>query len=369
MTQLIEAALQATMPMFSATAQNQAVQTHPEGSPLVEGGTEEKLAHTPREPIALLPVLPSSALDELFCRFGFRPNSRANLIRQGLFPRGAALRGRAMSTSLYPTLAVDLIALLSREKGHEDKDKESTLAARLREEINALVDTALFGEVLKSLTKKLPVGQPLNMSALTQLFMPQINLVPAQPGLNQNLSWSFDWFTHLDYQSQLPWYQLSLLQHQLRLLFFGTTPTQPTEEEAPALLEILTGWVEGEGHSPAGYSKVVFSHSAFEGELAYWEEVQLKNQTLDWLGCNWSDAPLARLQATLDQYDSRLVFYLPGLQPPLNHLISAARSDYLEKQAATTPVKIIPGFEQPFDPNNPEDMTELLAELALEETN
>lgn len=361
MTQLIEAALQATMPMFKATTQNRVVQTNPESSSFVEGATGESLF----QPVALLPVLPSSALDELFCRFGFRPNSRANLIRQGLFPRGAALRGRAMSTSLYPTLAVDLIALLSREKGHEDK--ESRLTARLREEINALVDTTLFGEVLKSLTKKLPVGQPLSMSALTQLFMPKVNLVPARPGLP--LSWAFDWFSHLDYQSQLPWYQLSLLQHQLRLLFFGTTPTQPTEEEAPALLEILTGWVEGEGHSPAGYSKAVFSHSAFEGELAYWEEVQLKNQTLTWLGCNWSDAPLARLQATLDQYDSRLVFYLPGLQPPLNHLISAARSAYLEKQAAATPLKIIPGFEQPFDPDNPEDMAELLAELDLEESN
>src|SRR5690348_15263949 len=63
--------------------------------------------------VTLLPVLTSTVIDELLRSFGFSPNSRPHLIKQGLFPKGVPLRSRAMSTSLYPTLTIDLIALLA----------------------------------------------------------------------------------------------------------------------------------------------------------------------------------------------------------------------------------------------------------------
>jgi hypothetical protein len=196
-----------------------------------------------------------------------------------------------MSTSFYPALVLDLIALLAYQKNENEE-----VITRLQAKIKAINQSALFEAVLYSLTQVLPVGQQLELASLTPLFHPYpVNSVGEPLKL--------DPFTELEYATQQNWYKLALLQTQVRRELFAHSPV--------LVLEILTGEIDGDDHSPAGQMRGVLNYSENQGELTYLEEIELNLSTLEWLGCDWVGAPLARISAVLDQYDSRLVFYLP----------------------------------------------------------
>jgi hypothetical protein len=342
--------------------------------PSVQGeGTDQITAEV--KPVVLLPVLPSNAIDEVFRRFGFKPNSRTHLIKQNLFPKGAPLWGRAMSTSLYPSLAIDLIALLARQ----EQPTTGGLAQRLRLEISELVQTPLFNEVLQSLARQLPVGQPVTLAFINRLFWPVVNTeTSTSVEFAKVHPLKLDWFSRVDYQTQQYWYRLALVQQQVRRLLFinGSNSDEPHLRPmaivVPPVSEVKTGYVDGDGHSPEGYMRAILKYSfgvtgiETEGgiggaELAYEEETEIKYQTLEWMGCNLADTPIARIEATLDQFDSRLLFYLPGFVPPETHKALEQRTAYCEKHALK--LEKLPGFDLPL---TEEDIAEVMAELEQE---
>ncbi|MEI6043743.1 MAG: hypothetical protein WCS37_05050 [Chloroflexota bacterium] len=330
------------------------------------------------KPVVLLPVLPSNAIDEVFRRFGFKSNSRTHLIKQNLFPKGAPLWGRAMSTSLYPSLVIDLIALLARQ----EQPQTGGLAQRLRLEISELVQTPLFNEVLQSLARQLPIGQPVTLAFINRLFWP---IADTEKAINVEFAkvggLKLDWFSLVDYQTQQYWYRLALVQQQVRRLLFMTGATLGASRltsprsipiVVPPVSEVKTGYVDGDGHSPEGYMRAILKYTfgvtdlETEGgiggaELAYEEETEIKYQTLEWMGCNLADTPIARIEATLDQFDSRLLFYLPGFVPPETHKAIEQRTTYLEKHALT--LEKLPDFDLPL---TEEDLTEVMVELEQE---
>ena len=246
-----------------------------------------------------------------------------------------------------------------------EEAKTGLLAARRRGEISQLQEATLFREVLKSIAQHLPVKQSLTLASLTHLFQPDLT----EPPTVGAIAFRLNWFAQLDYHTQQNWYQLALLQQQLRQLLFSELVSSsyranvaPWITSTTAILEVLSGVVDGDSHSVPEQVGVVLTHSTKSGELPFGEEAELNSCTLEWLGCDWSDAPVARVEAVLDRYNSRLVFYLPGLHPPTNHLIQQAQMDFLEQQAITG--EVISGFERPFDEAA---LAEVLAELELEE--
>jgi hypothetical protein len=297
------------------------------------------------------------------------------LIKQGLFPKGAVVRGRAMRGSLYPSLVIDLIALLARQ----EVEAENDLTRRLRLEIGELMQTPLFNEVLQNLAQRLPVGQPLSLSFISRLFWPTAILEKSeQAGAIGNLK--LNWLGQMNYEAQQRWYWLALVQQQVRRLIFTEGLIQAGEAQAlagimPPVSEIKTGYVDGDGHSPAGYMKAVFMYSSgimgsdelvsIEGtELTYQEEFQIKYQTLVWLGCDLADMPIAQVEASLDRFDSRLLFYLPGFIPPDNHLAMEAMAEFFKQSSVELPV--IEGFvDQPL---TEEDIAEVVNDRPLKET-
>lgn len=356
MSQLLEQALNDIQPLTLSSGMENTDQLPPQTRPVV-----------------LMPVLPSSAIDEIFLRFGFKPNSRIHLIKHGLFPKGAAVRGRAMRGSLYPSLAIDLIALLARQ----ESEPENEVARRLQVEISELMQTPLFNEVLQNLAHYLPVGQPLSLSYISRLFWPTATLEETeQAGAVGNLK--LDWLGRMNYEAQQRWYWLALVQQQVRRLIFTERITQVEPGQVlpmvvPPVSEIKTGYVDGDSHSPPGYMKAVFKYSSgimgsdelvsIEGtELVYEEEFQIKYQTLEWLGCHFADMPVARIEASLDRFDSRLLFYLPGFVPPDNHLAMEALAEFFKRGTIELPK--MEGFvDQPL---TEEDIAEVMAELEQE---
>jgi hypothetical protein len=330
---------------------------------LHEANRLPNLDTTKTRPVILLPVLPSTAVDQIFQRFGFKPNSRTHLIKQGLFPKGASLRGRAMTTSLYPSLVVDLIALLARQQ-----TQNQLVADRLRQELEELLLTPLFEEVLHSLVKLLPVGQPVTLAYISRLFWPTPRLIlPAHSGEISQLK--LDWFERINYSTRQSWYRLALVQQQLRRVLFMPENKTSALVAAP-VTQILTGYVDGDNHSPPGYMKVLLRYgfnssetASLSGyELGYDEELELNSQTLEWLGCAISDAPIARLEARLDQFDSRLLFFLPGFEPPDNYLSLEQWEEVLEKGTVKLPT--LPGFVD--TPLSEQELAEIEAELDRE---
>lgn len=355
MSQLLEQALSDIQPLTASSGTQNPDQARPQTRPVV-----------------LMPVLPSSAIDEVFLRFGFKPNSRTHLIKQGLFPKGASVRGRAMRGSLYPSLAIDLIALLARQ----DAEPENDIAQRLRLEIGELVQTPLFNQVLQNLGDWLPVGQPLSLSFISRLFWPIATTEePEKAGSVGKLK--MDWFGRMSYEAQQRWYWLALVQQQIRRLIFTgrltqSEPGQIQPSVVPPVSEIKTGYVDGDGHSPPGYMKAIFKYSSgiigsdelvsIEGaELAYEEEVEIKYQTLEWLGCHLADAPIARVEASLDRFDSRLLFFLPGFVPPDTHLAMEALFEFFKRSTIELPK--MEGFDRPL---TDQDIAEVMAELEQE---
>lgn len=325
--------------------------------------------------ITLLPLLTSTVIDELLRSFGFSPNSRPHLIKQGLFPKGVPLRSRAMSTSLYPALSVDLIALLAAnnsENSSKSSKSNQELAARLKEEINELTQLDLFVEVLASLARRLPVGQPFTLAAITRLFRP---ILPTTLKLGDFPS--FEQFGTIDYSTWEKWYQLAQLQHQFRNIFFelssqvegglfsegSSNNSSSSWAKLRPVASIILGVVEGSDHSGSHTTSAVLRYSSEEGELAFQEEVELPNQLLSRLGCDWVDAPIARVEATRDAYFSRLIFYLPGLHNPASLQKLAKTLEFLGK-SSTSPFGTIEGFERPWDENT---LDEIMAEVELEQ--
>jgi hypothetical protein len=323
-------------------------------------------------PVLLLPVLPSSAIDQIFNRFGFKLHSRNYLTQQKLFPKGVSLRGQAMSGSLYPSLAVDLIALIA-----QGDYVPQSLVRELGGLVEAVTQTPVFSGVAGSIAKLLPPRQALQPGWLTYLFSsrPQLEVVKpvgnihsapidSETKLRLNLTY---WFERLSFEVQQNWYLLALLQETLRSEFFQATLQQPVTNESLSGestnavkvrvngLSFQSGEIESSEHlnsADAGRMRAAFfySYAAYDypaiattpfgrraERLEEPSEVDLNREVLSWTGCDWVGAPIVRVESQLDKYDSRLSFYLPGLHPPFNRQIVATELAFLQERAANSP--------------------------------
>jgi hypothetical protein len=316
-----------------------------------------------REAIHLFPILPTSTVDDLLHVFGSTINSREKLIDEGVFPAALSTSGSASTNGFYPNLILDLLALQARKPN-------SKLVHGLKDQIEALQATPLFKNMLTPLEKPLAGKMNITLSELTELFRPTVRF---ETMVDHQLP-TFDYFGQLSYDIYLQWYEMAQLQAILRQQFFSTgnifSLTSKLVADFQPIGQITTGLVDGKSQVKPAACLVILTYKMGEGPLESWaeEEVHIAMSVLVNLGCDWPDAPVARIEVTPahERYYSSHTFYLPALHDPAfirGHHECVARL----KALATSPFGETTGFERPWSNEMFLEILEELKEMEEEE--
>jgi hypothetical protein len=256
-------------------------------------------------------------------------------------------------------LILDLLALQASSPNNK-------LVKELKSQIETLYQTSLFKSVLASLEKPLAGKTALALVDLMELFRPTMRF----ENMTDHQLPTFDYFGQLGYDTYLEYYKMAQVQAVFRQQFFAVNVNNEASFTTPASLqpinEITTGLVDGMSKVTRAAMLTILTYKVGQGPLEAWdeEEVHLPTTTLANLGCDWPDAPIARLQITPahDGHSTVSIFYLPAIHDPVlvrQHHQRVARL----KAVATKPFGESSGFERPW---NNEMFLELLEELEAE---